>query len=47
MKKFVFSTPDIREQKRIGLFLGKLDNLIAANQRQPKHVVFIWILDSS
>jgi len=36
MKKFVFSTPDIREQKRIGLFLGKLDNLIAANQRQQK-----------
>lgn len=38
MKKFVFSTPDIREQKRIGLFLGKLDNLIAANQSKSEQL---------
>jgi len=44
-KTFVPETE--KEQLRIGELLANIDNLIAANQRQPKHVVFIWILDSS
>ena len=45
--KLIISLPKIKEQIRISEIFKKLDNLLAANQRQPKHVVFIWILDSS
>ena len=44
---YFLHVPEKNEQIEIGKLLNKIDKLLAANQRQPKHVVFIWILDSS
>ena len=42
-----FLVPSVKEQKQIGAFLNKLDNLITLHQRKIKYIlkeVFIWII---